>query len=79
MPHKDPEIQAAIDEARRIVREDKVLEGQRKLHERFNKQYPEEPEVPEGTPPAPEPVKPGDKPTDPPKKRKLWWPEDSGD
>jgi hypothetical protein len=67
------EIKAEIAEARRMVREDKILAGQKAIHEKLSKHFPDEPtspEPPEGTPPAP-PA--GDPPTDPPKKKGVWW------
>lgn len=73
MPHPDPDIQKAIDEAREIVRQDKILASHKALHDKWDKQYPQAPEPPEGAPPAPDPKNP---PADPPKKKGLWWPED---
>jgi hypothetical protein len=74
MPHKDPDIQAAIDEARRIVREDKVIAGQRELYARFDKHFPAADPAPDpanpNQPPAPEPADP---PDPAPKKKGIWW------
>jgi len=64
------QIRAEIAEARRMVREDKILVGQKAIHAKLSKVYPDEPEIPEGTPPAP-PA--GDPPANPPKRTSKWW------
>lgn len=74
MPHPDKDIQAAIDEARRIVREDKLVASHREIRDRFDKHFP--PETPEdpNVPPAPDKKDP---PPDPPKRKGVWWPDDN--
>lgn len=74
MPHPDAEIQKAIDEAREIVRQDKILASHKELHAKWDKVHPPEPTPDPDQPPAPDPKDP---PADPPKGRKgLWWPTD---
>lgn len=70
----DPEIAAEIAEARRILREDKILSGQKAIHEKLSKHFPDEPspgnpEPPTGVPPAPDPKDP----PQPQKKKGAWW------
>lgn len=74
----DPEIAAEIAEARRILREDKVLAGQKSISDKLAKHFPDEPAEPgggdppnTGVPPAPEPVVKPDPSTTKPRSR--WW------
>lgn len=71
MSEMTPEqIKAEIAEARRMVREDKLLASHTRLQAKLDKHFPDEPaEPPEGAPPAPEPHDP-----EPPKKpTSKWW------
>lgn len=70
------EIRAEIAEARRIIREDKIISGHKALTERFDKHFPPDPDgtspsdPPEGTPPPPDPKPPA---PDRDKPRSKWW------
>jgi hypothetical protein len=71
MSEMTPEqIREEIREARRIIREDKIIVGQKAIHDKLSKHFPDEPIIPEGTPPSPEPIPPSDVP---PKKKGKWW------
>lgn len=69
-----PEIAAEIAEARRILREDRIIAGQKSIHDKLSKHFPDEPTEPgaapdTGVPPSPEPVvKP-----EPEKRKNRWW------
>jgi hypothetical protein len=64
-------IKAEIAEARRILREDKLLAHNRQMDERWTRIHGADPVVPpEGAPPAPEPGPPVPPAKDKPK---GWW------
>lgn len=64
-------IKREIAAARRILQEDRHHAALSGLTERFNRQFPEEPSAPEGTPPPPKPRTDPAPPAAP--KPSLWW------
>jgi len=65
------ELKTQLDEARRILKEDRVLAHNARMDERWRRVHGEDPPVaPPGSPPAPDPKDP---PVDPPKKKGIWW------
>jgi hypothetical protein len=86
MPDIDPAIKAEIAEARRILREDKLIASHKELRDRFDKQYPPDPaaDPPQDPPnpdqpPAPDPKDPPADPPSEPRKSKWWGDALSGD
>jgi hypothetical protein len=76
----DPEIEAKIKEAARILREDGHAIEMKAIRAKLDKHFPDEPEPPEppdpNQPPAP-PKKPDPTPPNPDKpKKSRWWPEE---
>jgi hypothetical protein len=68
-------IRREIAAARRILQEDRHHAALTGLTERFDKQYPQAPIPPKGTPPPPDPKNP---PADPPApRRSMWWGDES--
>lgn len=66
------ELRKELAEARRILKEDKVLAHNALMDERWKRVHGEDPpKVPEGAPPAPDPKNPPNDPT--PKKKGFWW------
>jgi hypothetical protein len=79
MPDLDPAIKAEIAEARRIIREDKLIASHKEIRDRFDKHFPADdgndssnpdPAANPNQPPAPEPQDP---PEPEPDRKSRWW------
>jgi hypothetical protein len=76
MAEEDTEaiVQREVENARRILREDRLLKSHSELRTRFDKQFPEQSDtVPEGDGKPPAPKADPDGPPVPEKKPGIWW------
>jgi hypothetical protein len=77
-PEEKEELRAELADARRILREDKILAHQRLMDERWTRTHGPDPApdapVDPNVPPAPDKKDPAEQ-TDPPKKKSFYWGE----